>query len=492
MAKSKPFSDSEIAVLCKHWKKKYIKKRAFSLALALKVGFSHDEYTRKFFTDGKCRKSVDDGYRSAALKLLDLEDDDFVREVREHENPISGNGSAAPAIASLAELERDHRCYSEAHEYQEAASIAESAMTLCREKPGDVAIWAARAGSAYRTLGDLPRASALYADARSAVERALMRDPKSASLQFLRGRIEFGRIVVDDYHRCAHFENALRNHGGLLATIDRFLARTDLTETERLDAEQRRPHPIRQQAEMLRYMGRYTDALSKIAEVTQEYPVFEFEPRAYSDLGSGDCYRLTGDNQRARLIYSSVLKIAEAKSFVGLQCGVLWRLAEIAKSEKDWDGAQSCTARLHALVSSPQCALRFGKLYALLTAVSTAIQAQQWDEAERCISDAVNLNHLSDECLRAEYAHTRLFLGEMARRQNKPSIAIKFLEEALSLYRLMPMNWGIVRASLALTLAGKRTTIPKQERLEGLDAKVLKAAKTRNTFDANMLIVNFP
>ncbi len=70
--------------------------------------------------------------------------------------------------------------------------------------------------------------------------------------------------------------------------------------------------------------------------------------------------------------------------------------------------------------------------------------------------------------------------------------AIAFFEEAMVLYRKMPMNWGILRASIGLTLAGKKTTPTDEIAFEGLDRVLLAKSKSPATLDPNMLIANFP
>ncbi len=274
MAKSKPLSDAEISVIPKLWKEKDKKNtdlKSLRAALATQSERGSEDYMRKFFTKGPSRRGADDHWRTCMLNLLDIDNETFQREAGAQKNCAVDNGTAVSATASLNEMERDHRRCSNEHEYEKAADIAGRAIALCA-KPRDAAIWAARAGAAHRTLGQLFDASDFYGQAQSYIAKAQKDDSSSTELQFLSGQIDFGRIMVDDFHRFARFDLALRHHGDVLATVERFLARIDLGEADRREAKRRRPHPIRQQAEMLRYMGRYDEAIVKIAEAKTAYP----------------------------------------------------------------------------------------------------------------------------------------------------------------------------------------------------------------------------
>ncbi len=136
-------------------------------------------------------------------------------------------------------------------------------------------------------------------------------------------------------------------------------------------------------------------------------------------MSHADCLRLLGENAEAHPIYERVLELAHARGFTGLKSAILWRLTEMTKANDDWKKARMWASQLKAIVCDPGCTLRFAKLYFLLTNVPFAIQDRKWLDAAKLIACAEKETHLSHDYMRAEYAHTRLFLGEMARRQNR-------------------------------------------------------------------------
>src|SRR5207248_8850773 len=127
----------------------------------------------------------------------------------------------------------------------------------------------------------------------------------------------FGQIMVDDYLIRASYAGAYAQHEQLLAdakNISEGLA----GKFRAADISVRRSHVRRQQAEMLRYMGRYGEALTLITEVLAEYPPAAFEPACYGRLSRADSLRLLGRTNEALAVYRELEELARGRSLVGL------------------------------------------------------------------------------------------------------------------------------------------------------------------------------
>jgi tetratricopeptide (TPR) repeat protein len=205
------------------------------------------------------------------------------------------------------DLEREHQARVNAGLYDDAAALAVRAASAAERHCAyaRAAFWTARAADTYRTIGHVQKATAFYERAVDLTRGALRDLPDDVGLQFRLAAVRFGGIVVDSYLRRGAFAEAYQRHETLLreevvppgGTMDAAITS---------DVRVGRLHVRRQQAEMLRCLGRYSEALSMIEAVIDEYPLSAYEAGLYAGLSKADPLRLMGDLESAQDIYATL------------------------------------------------------------------------------------------------------------------------------------------------------------------------------------------
>ena len=71
-------------------------------------------------------------------------------------------------------------------------------------------------------------------------------------------------------------------------------------------------------------------------------------------------------------------------------------------------------------------------------------------------------------------------------------LATDFYNEALQLYLLMAMRWGIVRSTIGLNLLGERRDLPTGLVIEGCDRTIWSNCKGKGIFEVGVLCENIP
>jgi tetratricopeptide (TPR) repeat protein len=376
--------------------------------------------------------------------------------------------------------------------YDDAVELAK--VTLARaEYAGDAGLsahWADRVADAHRAIGSLREASAHYARAWGHVQSALASAPHDFGLRLQEARTRFGRIMVDDYLMHGAARDALSHYDTLLQDAEELITASP----EHLHGRMRVRllHIRRQQAEMLRMMGRYTEALETIRTVADEYPEAEYEPHAWARLCEAGALRLLGDIDAAMGIYERVEQFARDRPLPGLLGSTLVRKASGLKMlDKRAESEQCCR-------EASQIASQYPNRYWFMTIYTCLVQASgraaDTRRALEQLARAEAFAPLTEDYLVMEFAHASLCRAELM-RSFEQSDALRSFRTALSLYTRMHCAWGIVRAWIGTRLSGgAELALPPVDRqsLEGTDRQMLERFDAGDDFERGSLSVNIP
>lgn len=412
----------------------------------------------------------------------------------EKEKKLSGGEFTARLDSSTSEsMERDYVALARDGRYDSAASLAKRAVAGAEaaEDKRLIAHWADRVADAYRAIGLLREASAFYAVSWAKAQEALAETPDDLKLRYQIGKTRFGQIMVDDYLVRGAFAEAHSRHAQLLSDVDALL-RDGVPELLRAEISHRRIHVKRQQAEMLRYLGRYGEALKNIREVLNEYPVSAHEPRSYARLSEADSLRLQGDINAACTIYAEVETTARERHLDGLLGAVMWRkacLLQLADGDGQFD---NCLKEVAQLADENPKRYRFMVIYSLLLRASGKVADA--GKADAALRKAEKFGPLRADYLVAEYAHAALCRGEIFRQFKLPLQAGDAFEKAFLSYTRMECRWGMVRAWIGLRLAGRNVDFPENVKrsVEGTDAKLLQTFESKREILPGILSMNIP
>lgn len=391
------------------------------------------------------------------------------------------------------DMERDYVALARDGRYDSAASLAKRAVAGAEAAEDNrlTAHWADRVADSYRAIGLLREASAFYAMSWSKAQAALAQSPDDMSLRYQVGKTRFGQIMVDDYLMRGAFSEAYSRHAQLMRDVDSLLHDV-ASETLRADIRHRRIHIRRQQAEMLRYLGRYGEALKVIREVLSDYPASAHEPRSYAHLSEADSLRLQGNTKTASAIYAEVETTARERHLDGLLGAVLWRKACLLQLD-DGDGQfENCLNEVAQLADDHPERYRFMVIYALLLRASGEVADAK--TATGALKKAEKFGPLRPDYLVAEYAHVALCRGELLRQISGMADALPWFQKAFDCYSRMECRWGMVRAWIGVRLAGGDADFPGNVKrtLEGTDAKLFQRFERSREIEPGSLSMNIP
>lgn len=377
--------------------------------------------------------------------------------------------------------------------YDAAVDLAR--VTLKRAEVGEAvglaAHWADRVADAYRAMGALRQASSFYAQAWGYVQEALAESPSDFELRWQAARTRFGQIMVDDYMIRGAAEDAYNRHASLLEDMNDLVAASPADFEGQLRV--RRLHIRRQQAEMLRMLGRYDACVKVIREVAAHYPEAEYEPRAWAHLCHGGALRLLGDVDGALAIYKPVEQFARDRPLPGLLGSTLVRTAA-ALRELDRGRSDKCCDEALEIAERFRDRYRFMTIYALLVSASGPVRDRR--TALEHVTAAERFGPLSDDYLATEFAHAALCRGELLRGSvGGRADALRSFRVALKVYKRIGCAWGIVRAWIGVRICGgKDAPLPEgvTSALEGLDRQLLARYEHQRDLERGALTVNIP
>lgn len=410
------------------------------------------------------------------------------------ERGTSGQALTTKLDSSASEdMERDYVALARDGRYDSAASLGKEALAGAEAAQDKrlTAHWADRVADAYRAIGLLREASAFYAVSWAKAQEALAQSPDDRKLRYQIGKTRFGQIMVDDYLVRGAFAEAYGRHAQLLSDVDSLLRDGD-SASFRADILHRRIHIKRQQAEMLRYLGRYSEALEAIRKVLSEYPTSAHEPRSYARISEADSLRLLGDTKNAFTIYLEVETTARERHLDGLLGAVLWRKACLLQID-DGDGQfDNCLNEVAKLADNHPERYRFMVIYSLLLRASGKVADAKI--ATGALKKVEKFGPLRPDYLVAEYAHVALCRGELLRQTSGMADALAWFQKAFDCYSRMECRWGMVRAWIGVRLAGGDADFPGNVKrtLEGTDAKLFQKFERNREIQPGILSMNIP
>jgi tetratricopeptide (TPR) repeat protein len=229
-------------------------------------------------------------------------------------------------------------------------------------------------------------------------------------------------------------------------------------------------------------------------EAIQEYPEWADEPRRFGRLHRADSLRLLGRAEEALADYDRLEATARNRHMDGFLAAVLWPKVGACQGLKNVRArnreVRKALGELSALVDNDANCSRYSIIYSKLVRVPSEIL--DVGAARKLVDEALGAGPLEADCFRTEYAHAMLCRAEIERGQKNAEQAEKDYREALRLYELMEMRWGVVRAIIGLNLVGTRRGPGACSKLEGCDAAIWARFREGGVFPAGSLCENLP
>jgi tetratricopeptide (TPR) repeat protein len=331
------------------------------------------------------------------------------------------------------------------------------------------------------------------------VGRAAEKYPGDYTVTLQAAKIRFGKVMVDDYLSRGAFRHAYETHDHLLNDADRILNDDDASIIHN-EVRVRRPHLRRQQAEMLRNMGRYSESLLVIESVIDEYPAWQVEERCWAQVSKADSLRLLGRSSDAMKLLQEIEKVARDREISGLLGSVLLRKSRVLllgavtdkRSGQPHTGrAIACIEEASEIVEAAPNRYRYVTIYVYLAKAS--LPGADSASVEKLLSRVARIAKISKSSFVTEYAHLLLCRAEMFRTLTRNSEARRLFKEAHDIYRDMECMWGAVRSWIGLTLTGGTTPRPHTlfARAEGLDQELINASDSGVAPSRGLLATNW-
>ena len=354
-----------------------------------------------------------------------------------------------------------------------------------------IAYWSDRAADAYRAAGALRDASIFYARAWEEIQIALKQSPRDVDLRYQAGKTRFGQIMVDDCMVRGAFREAWVRYDELLKDAEE-LVQDPAAEPIRPEIAIRILHVKRQQSEMMRLLGRYSEALASIRNIAGQYPAEAYEARAYSGLYEADSLRLLGEIESALETYSGIEQFARKRDALGLLASTLWRMSCALKQRRQTKESAERIREATTIAERYPRRYRFLAIYCRLAEASGEVVARR--RALKLLDEAEAVANLTRDYLTLEFAHVALCRAEVLRSdRQKWSESLGWFRTALRTYKRIGCRWGVVRAWIGAHLTGG-TEIKTEllDSLEGIDDRLLNEFNERGAVDAGLLSVNIP
>lgn len=383
-----------------------------------------------------------------------------------------------------------HQALKERGLYREAAAYSKKQLRLALNGPSkfDAAWWASIQASDQRALGEIRTAIRTLEKAQSYIRDHLRQRPPSDAAEVLQVKIEFGMTVAHRSMLNGDFMGALRTHNQLNRKA-RVLAKRAFDSRLQRTAREYALHTARQQAECLRYTGRYSRARRVAAKLETLYPPGDYIPKFWCQVYQADNLRLLGDFESASEILAALREQAAGGKRDVARISILWRLVALetvhatgakdellAETERMLEQpAQNMLSRVYPNLAL--AAARFHEHNRATAYLRLASSAAQWSPREQLV----------------EFAYSQMIRGEVARNARRVALARKMFKSALRCFEEAGVVWGKVRACIGLAECGETILPPTQfTRLEGLDAVLWAEHIAGNTPPPGVLCANFP
>jgi tetratricopeptide (TPR) repeat protein len=344
----------------------------------------------------------------------------------------------------------------------------------------------------YRHQGRFNDALQVYAKAEDFILRLADLTPTS---HLTRWRIQLGRIMVEDYLIKGRCKVAYSKYQTFGLDMDEYLSTYPQPhDISKVEIELYKTHLIRQQAEMLRLRGSYTKALNFFKKAYERYSYVYAEEKANAALGQADCLRLLGEYEAALDKYDEAKDYARTKKDKRLLAKVLRNKAELHRVTNDDQAVLAILGEL-ALISDKTNYL-FGKIYLHLIKGGVHLKSDPAKAIEVLTQIQSLTPQFSKSYLKIEYAHYILGVAEAKRLCGDPQAAAGY-QEAYKLYKETDVLWGIVRASVGLSMLaqsdGKLDQLLKGLHItDPIDADFIGRAHAGRIDKSEILFLNMP
>ena len=347
--------------------------------------------------------------------------------------------------------------------------------------------WKAREFSCLRSLGRLTEALRCGNEALALLDHAPATERRRPEALLLALRLQFGVTIASVTMQAADFGAGLRAHRKNERQATELSRRFSDT-TVGKEAKFYVLHARRQQAECLRYLGRYSDALAAARELENAYPVGDAQPRFWARVYQADNLRLLGFFDEARDLLVSLEEIAVLRRQQAGPVAVLWRRLAM-ESLADPAQVRAVAARLECALADESRGGLWGASYAHL-----ALAADRVYDPARCQDHLEAFSRASEGSvyvLEEGYAH--LIRAEMERGRHHPAAACTAYKAAGRSFERGGVQWGTLRARIGIVLTCRKVTKPRLPlRLDGLDKNVSQACRSQSNMEIGVLCRNFP
>ena len=295
----------------------------------------------------------------------------------------------------------------------------------------------------YRHQGKFRESLKNYALAESLVLGVENLTPQT---KLTRWRIKAGKVMVEYYLIKGDCRRAYKEYDEVIEEIDNYLENQQIDDNYRKKIQLYKIHAIRQQAEMLRMLGKYNKALRLFRKAYKQYKYVYAEEKAYSVFGQGDSLRMLGDFDGAMIKYKEAMEFTQEKRSKRLLSRVLRSMAELHRTS----GREIRNFLDELRELSNEINYFFGKLYYFLIAGGLNLK-ENTKKAEKFFEDASSLAQMQGDHLKIEYAHSIFGLAEVKRLSGDIKAA-EFYNEAHKLYKETGVLWGIIRTSIGIAM----------------------------------------
>lgn len=245
-------------------------------------------------------------------------------------------------------------------------------------------------------------------------------------------------------------------------------------------------HLQRQQAELYRQVGLYSDSLQLFDELYQNYSYVEVAPKAWSLLGKAEAARMLGRIDEAVESYRGAESFASKAPDFRLLARVLRNRAELARSQ----GLDPVPIleELEEVVKKND--YLYGRIYFLLIRGGHELDIEAFSSAISTFHEARTLCRADGRPIGTEAVHAILGLAEAYRLSGQLSEAESLLRQARDDYSRKGIAWGYLRAILALTSISDSSDTRMPESEERADASFLQLIAQRQGVSSRTVFVN--
>jgi tetratricopeptide (TPR) repeat protein len=298
-------------------------------------------------------------------------------------------------------------------------------------------------------------------------------------------RISAGRIMTENFLVLGDSNAALHAY----EAIDRELEDLRASNSDRSASDWLQLYELhlrRQQAELYRQVGLYSDSFQLFDELYHNYSYIEVAPKAWSLLGKAEAARMLGRTEEALESYKGAENFASNAPDLRLLARVLRNRAELARSQgRD---PVPILEEFEKVVKKND--YLYGRIYFLLIRGGHELDVEAYSSAISSFHEARTLCRADGRPIGTEAVHAVLGLAEAYRLSGQLSEAESLLRQARDGYSRKGIAWGYLRATLALTSISDSSETRMPESEERADASFLQFVTQPQRVSSRTVFVN--